>query len=96
MYGGFCQAAKKSGHNNEVAVLTRWPKGGVPLYLNAEFSLLSFSVDIFESSPAREPEISLLAAQLSHKGVKTYKVCKGNRTLVKRRTLRLRPTRISE
>ena len=60
------------------------------------FHYFLFQVDIFESSPAREPEISLLAAQLSHKGVKTYKVCKENRTLVKRRTLCLRPTRISE
>ena len=25
MYGGFCQAAKYSGRNNEVAVLPRWP-----------------------------------------------------------------------
>ena len=24
-YGGFCQAAKKSGRNNEVTVLPRWP-----------------------------------------------------------------------
>ena len=25
MYGGFCRAAKKSGRNNEVTVLPRWP-----------------------------------------------------------------------
>ena len=25
MYGGFCQAAKKSGRNDEVTVLPRWP-----------------------------------------------------------------------
>ena len=25
MCGGFCQAAKKSGRNNEVTVLPRWP-----------------------------------------------------------------------
>ena len=28
----FCRAAKKSGLNNEVTVLPRWPQGGVPLY----------------------------------------------------------------
>ena len=28
---GFCKATKKSGRNNEVAILTRWPQGGVPL-----------------------------------------------------------------
>ena len=31
MYGGFCQAAKGSGGNNEVTVLPRWPQGGVSL-----------------------------------------------------------------
>ena len=25
MYGSFCQAAKKSGHNNKVTLLPRWP-----------------------------------------------------------------------
>ena len=25
MYGGFCWVAKKSGHNNDIAVLLRWP-----------------------------------------------------------------------
>ena len=25
MYSSFCQAAKKSGRNNEVTVLPRWP-----------------------------------------------------------------------
>ena len=30
----FCQAAKKSGRNNEVTVFRpRWPLGGVSLYL---------------------------------------------------------------
>ena len=31
MYGHFA-GTKKSGRNNKVAVLTRWPSGGVPLY----------------------------------------------------------------
>ena len=31
MHGGFCEAPKKSGLNNEVAVLPRWWKGGVSL-----------------------------------------------------------------
>ena len=31
MYGCFA-APKKTGRNNEVIVLSRWPWGGVPLY----------------------------------------------------------------
>ena len=31
MHGGFCEAPKKSGRNNEVAVLPRWWNGGVSL-----------------------------------------------------------------
>ena len=31
MHGGFCEAPKKSGRNNKVAVLPRWWKGGVSL-----------------------------------------------------------------
>ena len=31
MHGGFCEAPKKSGRNNEVAILPRWWKGGVSL-----------------------------------------------------------------
>ena len=31
MHGGFCEVPKKSGRNNEVAVLPRWSKGGVSL-----------------------------------------------------------------
>ena len=32
LYGGFCQAVKKSGGNIEVTVLPRWPYGGFSLY----------------------------------------------------------------
>ena len=33
----FRRADKKSGHNNEVTVLLRWPLGGVSLYFSSEF-----------------------------------------------------------
>ena len=32
----FYQVAKKSGHNDEVTVLPRWPEGGVSLYFQRE------------------------------------------------------------
>ena len=32
----FYQVAKKSGRNNEVTVLPRWPEGGVSLYFQRE------------------------------------------------------------
>jgi len=34
-FGGFCQAVKKSGCNDEVTVLPRWPYGGFSLYFMA-------------------------------------------------------------
>ena len=32
----FYQVAKKSGRNNKVTVLSRWPEGGVSLYFQRE------------------------------------------------------------
>ena len=43
MYTSFCQAAKKSGRNNMVTILQRWPQAGVSLYLRLRRSISQFT-----------------------------------------------------